>query len=170
MPDYIRFCLTGEYARGIGCQRHAALGCAQPKWAMRFSRSCKVTRTCLERCMSPRRLPEQSAKGQRSLQGWLRAPFCIACGGDQAAGAVGNGIVKPGIISSTIGTSGGICLYRQGEHRSQRPCPYLLPCCTQHLAHHGCYQGAGLSLQWFRNNFCHERFLPLVFWELTHTT
>jgi hypothetical protein len=26
--------------------------------------------------------------------------------GDQAAGAVGNGIVKPGVISSTIGTSG----------------------------------------------------------------
>ena len=26
--------------------------------------------------------------------------------GDQAAGAVGNGVVKSGIISSTIGTSG----------------------------------------------------------------
>ena len=30
----------------------------------------------------------------------------VGGGGDQAAGAVGNGIVKPGVVSSTIGTSG----------------------------------------------------------------
>ena len=34
----------------------------------------------------------------------------VGGGGDQAAGAVGNGIVKPGVISSTIGTSGVICI------------------------------------------------------------
>ena len=30
----------------------------------------------------------------------------VGGGGDQAAGAVGNGIVEPGIVSCTLGTSG----------------------------------------------------------------
>jgi xylulokinase len=35
----------------------------------------------------------------------------VGGGGDQAAGAVGNGIVEPGIISSTVGTSGVVFAY-----------------------------------------------------------
>ena len=40
------------------------------------------------------------------LTGLKQGTVVAGGAGDQAAGAVGNGIVKEGIISSTIGTSG----------------------------------------------------------------
>ena len=77
--------------------------------------------------------------------------------GDQAAGAVGNGIVKSGIVSSTIGTSGVVFAYTDKvtidpKGRVHTFC-HAVPN-TWHIM--GVTQGAGLSLQWFRNNFCNE--------------
>ena len=76
----------------------------------------------------------------------------VGGGGDQAAGAVGNGIVKPGVISSTIGTSGVVFAY--SDKVSIDPLGRVHTFChaVQHLAHQGVTQG-GLSLQWLRNNF-----------------
>jgi len=77
--------------------------------------------------------------------------------GDQAAGAVGNGIVRPGVISSTIGTSGVVFAYSDKViidpfGRVHTFC-HAIPD-TWHIM--GVTQGAGLSLKWFRDNFCME--------------
>jgi xylulokinase len=79
----------------------------------------------------------------------------VGGGGDQAAGAVGNGIVKPGIVSSTIGTSGVVFAYLDKisidpKGRVQTFC-HAVPN-TWHVM--GVTQGAGFSLKWFRDNFC----------------
>jgi xylulokinase len=74
--------------------------------------------------------------------------------GDQAASAVGNGIVEPGLTSATLGTSGVIFAYTEA--------PKLDPRGRIHTFCHavpgkwhvmGVTQGAGLSLRWFRDNF-----------------
>ena len=74
--------------------------------------------------------------------------------GDQAASAVGNGIVLPGLTSATLGTSGVIFAYTDA--------PKLDPRGRIHTFCHavpgkwhvmGVTQGAGLSLRWFRDNF-----------------
>jgi xylulokinase len=77
--------------------------------------------------------------------------------GDQAAGAVGNGIVKPGVVSSTIGSSGVVFAYMQNV--SIDPLGRVHTFChavpnTWHIM--GVTQGAGLSLKWFRDNFYAE--------------
>ena len=77
--------------------------------------------------------------------------------GDQAAGAVGNGIVKKGIISSTIGTSGVVFAHMDDiqidkKGRVHTFC-HAVPGCWHVM---GVTQGAGLSLKWFRDNFCIE--------------
>ena len=73
--------------------------------------------------------------------------------GDQAAGAVGNGIVSRGIVSATLGTSGVVFAH------SDRPT--LDPNGRVHTMCHavpdkwcvfGCMLSAGGSFQWFRNN------------------
>jgi xylulokinase len=78
----------------------------------------------------------------------------VAGAGDQAASAVGNGIVLPGIASATLGTSGVIFSYTES--------PKLDPRGRIHTFCHavpgkwhvmGVTQGAGLSLRWFRDNF-----------------
>ena len=78
----------------------------------------------------------------------------IAGAGDQAAGAVGLGIVRPGMISATIGTSGVVF--------AATNTPALDPKGRVHTFCHaipgrwhvmGVTQGAGLSLRWFRDQF-----------------
>jgi len=80
----------------------------------------------------------------------------VAGAGDQAASAVGNGIVLPGLTSATLGTSGVIFTYTAA--------PKLDPRGRIHTFCHavpgkwhvmGVTQGAGLSLRWFRDNFGH---------------
>jgi len=78
----------------------------------------------------------------------------VAGAGDQAAGAVGMGIVKPGSVSATIGTSGVVFAATNN--------PALDPKGRVHTFCHaipnrwhvmGVTQGAGLSLRWFRDQF-----------------
>ena len=74
--------------------------------------------------------------------------------GDQAAGGVGNGIVRPGLVSSTIGSSGVVFAY--AERVTLDPLGRVHTFChavpgAWHVM--GVTQGAGLSLRWFRDNF-----------------
>lgn len=80
----------------------------------------------------------------------------VGGGGDQAAGAVGNGIVKTGIISSTIGTSGVVFAFT--DEVKIDPLGRIHTFCHAvpgkwHVM--GVTQGAGLSYRWFRDNFGH---------------
>jgi xylulokinase len=81
----------------------------------------------------------------------------VGGGGDQAAGAVGNGIVKTGLISSTIGTSGVIFAYLDKisidpKGRTQTFC-HAVPD-KWHVM--GVTQAAGFSLKWFRDILCKD--------------
>ena len=75
-------------------------------------------------------------------------------GGDQAASAVGNGIVSEGLTSITVGTSGVLFAHTDS--------PRIDPTGRIHTFCHavenkwhvmGVTQGAGLSLRWFRDQF-----------------
>jgi xylulokinase len=76
----------------------------------------------------------------------------VGGGGDQAAGAVGNGIVEPGIVSCTLGTSGVV--FAHTDKAAWDPLGRVHTFCHAvrdkwHVM--GVTQGAGLSLQWLRN-------------------
>ena len=125
------------------------------KWSDEVLQKLGIDKDMLERCMSPRGYRNSQQKGSGAT-GLAEGTVVVGGGGDQAAGAVGNGIVKPGIISSTIGTSGVVFAYTDkvsiDPSRVHTFC-HAVPN-TWHIM--GVTQGAGLSLQWFRNNFCHE--------------
>jgi xylulokinase len=81
----------------------------------------------------------------------------VAGAGDQAASAIGNGIVEPGTVSCTIGTSGVVFAFL--EKPAYDPAGRVHTFChaipnTWHVM--GVTQGAGLSLQWFRNRFASD--------------
>jgi len=78
----------------------------------------------------------------------------VAGAGDQAAGATGMGIVRPGAVSATIGSSGVVF--------AATDAPLLDPKGRLHTFCHaipgrwhvmGVTQAAGLSLRWFRDQF-----------------
>jgi xylulokinase len=85
--------------------------------------------------------------------GLIEGTPVVAGAGDQAASAIGNGIVEPGLVSCTIGTSGVVFAHTKSpaydaEGRVHTFCHAVRG--AWHLM--GVTQGAGLSLQWFRRN------------------
>jgi xylulokinase len=91
------------------------------------------------------------------LTGLTAGTPVVGGGGDQAASAVGNGIAELGVVSCTLGTSGVVFAHME-QNRSIRwdACtPSVTPCRANGVM--GVTQGAGLSLQWFRNSFPVER-------------
>jgi xylulokinase len=78
----------------------------------------------------------------------------VAGAGDQAAGAVGMGIVRPGTVSATIGTSGVV--FAATDSPALDPKGRLHTFChaiPQRWHVMGVTQAAGLSLRWFRDRF-----------------
>jgi xylulokinase len=76
----------------------------------------------------------------------------VGGGGDQAASAVGNGIVESGIVSCTLGTSGVVFAHMDNPHYDARGRVHTFCHAVPNKWHvMGVTQGAGLSLQWLRN-------------------
>lgn len=97
------------------------------------------------------RLTSEAAK----LLGLSTDCMVVGGAGDCAAGAVGNGIVKPGVLSTSIGTSGVVFVHAET--------PQVDPLGRLHTFCHavrgkwhmmGVTLAAGGSLQWFRNAVC----------------
>ncbi len=95
-----------------------------------------------------------NSKAAAKATGLKEGTPVVGGAGDQAASGIGNGIVKSGVASCTIGTSGVVFAYLDR--------PQYDPTGRVHTFCHavrgkwhvmGVTQGAGLSLQWFRNNF-----------------
>jgi xylulokinase len=75
--------------------------------------------------------------------------------GDQAAGAVGNGIVNEGIISVSMGTSGVVFAATDTPRFDKEGRVHTLCHAVPNKWHvMGVTQGAGLSLNWFKRTFC----------------
>jgi xylulokinase len=75
-------------------------------------------------------------------------------GGDQAAGAVGTGVVEPGAVSCMLGTSGVIFAHMERVAYDPHGRVHTFCHAVRNKWHvMGVTQGAGLSLQWFRKQF-----------------
>jgi xylulokinase len=82
---------------------------------------------------------------------------CVVVGGagDCAAGAVGNGIVRQGVLSTSIGTSGVVFVHSDTPQVDPEGRLHTF-CHAVHGKWHmmGVTLAAGGSLQWFRNSLC----------------
>lgn len=153
--DYVRFRLTGERAIDMAdASGTLFLDVAKRQWSSEV-----LSRTGIDPQMLPALFESPEVCGRVSARGagatGLRAGTPVVAGaGDQAAGAVGMGVVRPGTVSATIGTSGVVFAATDG--------PALDPKGRIHTFCHaipgrwhvmGVTQAAGLSLRWFRDRF-----------------
>jgi len=77
----------------------------------------------------------------------------VGGGGDQAAGATGNGIVKHGIISATLGTSGVVFAFADSVETDPQGRVHTFCHAVRGKWHvMGVMLSAGGSFQWWRNN------------------
>ncbi len=156
--DYIRYKLTGEFATEVSdASGMQFMDIANRKWSDEVLTKLGIDKSYLADLYESQEISGRINSGSAKLTGLKEDTPVVGGAGDQAAGAIGNGIVKPGIISSTIGTSGVVFAYSDKvtidpKGRVHTFC-HAVPG-TWHIM--GVTQGAGLSLKWFRDNFCIE--------------
>lgn len=156
--DYIRFCLTGEYATEVSdASGTLLLDVGKRRWSSALLEKLEIDSSLLPACYESVEVSGQlSASAAKELHLAPGIPV-VGGGGDQAAGAVGNGIVKSGVISATMGTSGVVFshsdeMQTDPEGRLHTFC-HAVPGKWHQM---GCVLSAGGSLQWFRNHFGQE--------------
>ena len=156
MPkDYIRFQLTGEFASDVSDASGTALfDVVHRRWSLELVDKLGLDRGILPRVYESNEITGTITEEAASETGLAAGTPVVGGGGDQAASAVGNGIVTPGVVSCTLGTSGVV--FAHSEQPSYDPVGRVHTFChavegAWHVM--GVTQGAGLSLQWFRNQF-----------------
>jgi xylulokinase len=156
--DYVRFCLSGEYAIDVAeASGTLLLDVAGRRWSQELLGEVGLNAKLLPEVFeSPEicaRLTPQAAR----LTGLAAGTPIVAGAGDQAAGAVGMGITRPGTVSATIGTSGVV--FAATDRPALDPKGRLHTFCHAipgrwHVM--GVTQAAGLSLRWLRDLFSAE--------------
>ncbi|HEV7904142.1 MAG TPA: xylulokinase [Pyrinomonadaceae bacterium] len=153
--DYVRLRLTGERATDVADASGTLLfAVGERTWSNEILERTGIERSVLPAVYeSPEVCGRVSAEGAKAT-GLREGTPVVAGAGDQAAGAVGLGVVRPGSVSATIGTSGVVfaatdrpALDREG--RVHTFC-HAIPG-RWHVM--GVTQAAGLSLRWFRDRF-----------------
>ena len=151
--DYVRFRMTGERAIDVAdASGTLLLDVANRRWSSEVLSAAEIDERLL-----PKLYESQEVCGHVSLAGaeatGLRAGTPVVAGaGDQAAGATGMGIVAPGAVSATIGTSGVV--FAATDRPALDPHGRLHTFCHAipgrwHVM--GVTQAAGYSLRWLRD-------------------
>jgi xylulokinase len=151
--DYVRFWLTGEFATDVSdASGTALLDVVRRRWSFDMLDLLGLDRDILPSVYESTDVTGVISSQAARLTGLAPGTPVVGGGGDQAAGAVGNGIVEPGIVSCTLGTSGVV--FAHTDEAAWDPMGRVHTFCHAvkdkwHVM--GVTQGAGLSLQWLRN-------------------
>jgi xylulokinase len=151
--DYIRYRLSGTYATEVSdASGTLLLDVAHRRWSTELLSKLDIDPVYLPACFeSPEVSASVSPIGSEAT-GLARGTPIVGGGGDQPAGAVGNGIVRTGAVSATMGTSGVVFAHTDEPGfdplgRLQRGC-HAVPGAWHVM---GVVLAAGGSFQWFRN-------------------
>jgi xylulokinase len=153
--DYVRMRLSGDRAIDMAdASGTLLLDVAQRRWSREVIEAIEFDERLLPPLYeSPDVCGAISAEGAAAT-GLKSGTPVVAGAGDQAAGATGMGIVLPGAVSATIGTSGVV--FAATDRPALDPKGRLHTFCHAipgrwHVM--GVTQAAGLSLRWFRDQF-----------------
>jgi xylulokinase len=153
--DYVRLRLTGEHATDVADASGTLLfDVANRRWSSSMLEALQLDERLLPAVYeSPEVCGSVSAAGAAAT-GLAEGTPVVAGAGDQAAGAVGMGVVRPGVVSATIGTSGVVFAATDRPARDPEGRVHTF-CHARPGRWHvmGVTQAAGLSLRWFAETF-----------------
>lgn len=151
--DYIRLRLTGEFATEVSDASGTSLfNVTKRRWADEMLDGAGIPREWMPAAYESPEVSGKITEEAAGLTGLKAGTPVVGGGGDQAAGAVGNGVVETGIISSTVGTSGVVFAFADK--------PVVDPGLRVHTFCHavpdkwhvmGVMLSAGGSLRWYRD-------------------
>ncbi len=154
--DEIRRRLTGEYATEVSdASGTLLLDVARRSWSGELLSALKLDAELLPRCYESEDVTGKLTRPAARLLGLTTDCLVVGGAGDCAAGAVGNGIVSAGVLSTSIGTSGVMFIYSDQVKIDPQGRVHTFCHAVRGKWHMmGVNLSAGGSLQWFRNALC----------------
>ena len=154
--DEIRRRLTGEFATEVSdASGMLLLDVEHRTWSKKLLSKLELDADLLAPCYESEDVTGRLTKDTAQLLGLSTDCVVVGGAGDCAAGAVGNGIVSSGVLSTSIGTSG--VMFVHSDTVKIDPLGRVHTFCHAvrgkwHMM--GVTLSAGGSVQWFRNTLC----------------
>jgi len=151
--DFVRLRMTGEYAMDMQeASGTLLLDVAHRRWSTEVAEAAGIPMEWLPKLYEGPEVCAYVSEAGAAATGVKAGTPVVAGAGDQGAGAVGMGVLKPGMVSATIGTSGVV--FAATDKPTLDPKGRLHTFCHAapgiwHVM--GVTNGAGLSLRWLRD-------------------
>ncbi len=154
--DYVRYCLTGEFATEVSdASGMNLLDIKTRDWCDEIIEKLNLDKSIFAKVYESIDITGYVTDEASQITGIAKGTPVVGGAGDNAAAAVGMGVVKSGRAFTTIGTSGVIFAHTDKPNVDPQgrvhtfcaavPGAYTAMSCTL---------SAGFSLKWFRDNFC----------------
>ena len=151
--DYIRLCLTGEYMGEVSDMSGTLLLDPRKRdWSKKMLSTFEIDRDILPPVVESHEITGRLTAGAAAKLGLAEGTPVVGGGGDQPAGAVGNGVVAGGIANAAMGTSGVVFAHsREFKVDLGGGVGSFCASVAGEYCMFGCVLAAGGSFQWFRN-------------------
>jgi len=156
--DYIRFMLTGDYATDVSdASGMQLLDVPKRSWSDEILDILDIDKSMLGKVYESVEITGVVTKEAAMMTNLVPGIPVVAGAGDNAAAAVGMGVVEDGKAFTSIGTSGVV--YAHTKEIAIDPKGRVHTFCAAipgqwHVM--GVTQAAGLSLRWYKDNFCED--------------
>lgn len=156
--DYIRYILTGEFATDVSdASGMQLLDVKNRCWSEEVLSKLNIDESMLGRLYESQEVTGSLMPHIASACGLTEQVQVVAGAADNAAAAVGTGVVRDKEAFTTIGTSS--ILYTHLNQYTEIPEGGLHVCCCAVPGGYftmGGPQAAGLSLEWFKDEYCQD--------------
>lgn len=152
--DYVRFCMTGEYATEVSdASGMQLLDIPKRQWSDEILEKLDIDKNLLAKVYESPEVTGHINDEFAKLSGLSTDTVVVGGAGDNAAAAIGTGIVKDGKAFTTIGTSGVVFAHTDKLSIDPKGRVHTFCCAVPGCWHvMGVTLAAGLSLKWFRDN------------------
>ena len=154
--DYLRLILTGEYATEVSdASGMQLLDIPGRCWSDEVLEKLDIDKALLAKVYESPEVTGHILPEIAALTGLSTETVVVGGAGDNAAAAVGTGVVEDGKAFTTIGTSGVVYAHSSKIAIDPKGRVHTFCCAVPGCWHvMGVTQAAGLSLKWLRDNFC----------------
>ena len=154
--DYIRFKLTGKYVSDVSdASGTGLLNVRDRTWSQEILEDLEINPEWLPELVESVEISGYVTEQIADELGLAAGTPVVGGAGDNAAAAIGVGVIKNKTGFTTIGTSGVVFVHSSQPHTDAKGRVHTFCSAVPNEWHlMGVTLAAGSSLQWFRNNFC----------------
>lgn len=156
--DYIRYMLTGEFATEVSdASGMQLLDIKNRCWSDEVLEKLDIDKNLLAKVYESPEVTGKVTKEFAQATGLQEGTIVVGGAGDNAAAAIGTGVVEDNKAFTTIGTSGVLYAHTSTMKLDQKGRVHTFCSAVPNEWHvMGVTQAAGLSMKWLRDTLCQE--------------